>query len=542
MKKILISIVSAVTLMLLFVLCANAAVAKVDGQEYDTLSDALTAAQDGGTVVLLSDAVIDETISIEKSITIDGKGFKLIPADTEKTYASAIMAGNSGWGESDGSVKISLENVDISGWTVNYGVIRAQGVDLTVDGCTFSNNTVLLYAYAVVSSNYSKSLIKNSKFESNSGKAIDVNYNIETSTTPVTVEGCTFNNNETTQPGIVMRSRGQIFVRNCVFTNNEISTSGNAATLYVGFGTGSEVTGCYFANNSVVTNKTADTRIGSAIFCDGTTVTGNVFAEGNALTYAGGALPYVVSIGAYYGQPNISGNYWQGHEPKLNTDYRVEFANYEVLVDNYYNSYKVENGVYTVYNREIVYVAQVGNAKYETLAEAVEAAKNGGTVVLLSNVDLGTTTLEIPAGYDIVLDLNGKVISGRTGSSNEKALIRVNNEATLTVVDGAEGGKITMAKGGSAEGFTIDVKGNLILNSGTIELTGAWSIGFAVDVRPNAWGTAYKEKTTFVMNGGKIVSSDGGVRVDSNSSNDYEALGVYFTMNGGEIVRLYLKE
>lgn len=182
-------------------------------------------------------------------------------------------------------------------------------------------------------------------------------------------------------------------------------------------------------------------------------------------------------------------------------------------------------------------VARVDGQEYTSLQDAINAATGEGeTIKLLADIDFGTTTLEIPAGYDVVLDLNGKVISGRTGSSNENALIRVSNEATLTVIDSAEGGKITMAKGGSAEGFTIDVKGNLILNSGTIELTGAWSIGFAVDVRPNAWGTAYKEKTTFEMNGGRIISSDGGVRVDSNSSDDYEALGVYFTMNGGEII------
>lgn len=37
-----------------------------------------------------------------------------------------------------------------------------------------------------------------------------------------------------------------------------------------------------------------------------------------------------------------------------------------------------------------VYVAQVGDAKYTTLAEAIQAAKNGGTVELLSNISIDT--------------------------------------------------------------------------------------------------------------------------------------------------------
>lgn len=39
---------------------------------------------------------------------------------------------------------------------------------------------------------------------------------------------------------------------------------------------------------------------------------------------------------------------------------------------------------------EAVNVAQVGNEKYTTLAEAIQAAKNGGTVELLSNISIGT--------------------------------------------------------------------------------------------------------------------------------------------------------
>ena len=187
----------------------------------------------------------------------------------------------------------------------------------------------------------------------------------------------------------------------------------------------------------------------------------------------------------------------------------------------------------------VTYVAEVNGEQYETLQAAIDAA-NGATVKLIADIDLGNANVKVLAGTSVTLDLNGYTISGTCGGS-EAYLIQVANTADLIIEDNSAeaDGKITYASGTSKVGFVFDVKGDLVLNSGTIEMTGPWSIGFAVDVRPNAWGSAYTEGTSFTMNGGKIVSSDGAVRVDSNSSNVYEPLGVTFTMNGGEIDAVY---
>jgi hypothetical protein len=97
-------------------------------------------------------------------------------------------------------------------------------------------------------------------------------------------------------------------------------------------------------------------------------------------------------------------------------------------------------------------------------------------------------------------------------------------------------GKITYAQGTSNVGWTIYNEGNLVLNSGTIELAGdSWSIGYAVDLRPNAWGAAYADASVFEMNGGTIVSSDGGVRIASSSYEGYANVAACFVMNGGKI-------
>lgn len=177
-------------------------------------------------------------------------------------------------------------------------------------------------------------------------------------------------------------------------------------------------------------------------------------------------------------------------------------------------------------------VATVGGASYATLAEAVNAAKNGDVITMLDNTTL-TETVKVE-GKTITLDLNGKTISG-TCDASQASLVYIENNAGLTVKDDKVGGKLTYATGRSNVGWTIDLKGALTLESGTIELTGSWSIGYAVDVRPNAWGTPYTNPTIFTMNGGQIISSDGAVRVASSSSPTHSNVSASFVMNGGKI-------
>lgn len=177
-------------------------------------------------------------------------------------------------------------------------------------------------------------------------------------------------------------------------------------------------------------------------------------------------------------------------------------------------------------------VAKIGDETYGTLAEAVNVAQDSETITMQESVTLaGTVTV---AGKNITLDLNGKTISG-VCNAGQASLVYIENNAGLTVKDGVGNGKLTYATGDSNVGWTIDVKGALTLESGTIELTGSWSIGYAVDVRPNAWGTPYTNPTIFTMNGGQILSSDGAVRVASSSSSTYSNVSASFVMNDGYI-------
>lgn len=175
---------------------------------------------------------------------------------------------------------------------------------------------------------------------------------------------------------------------------------------------------------------------------------------------------------------------------------------------------------------------------FSTLQAAIDKVQqdNNGMVRLIKNIAIAET-VTIKKGGNVAIDLNGFTVSG-VNNADQGYLFMVENDATLTIKDQsqAQTGKITYAQGTSNVGWAIDLEGTLNLESGTLELTGdSWSIGYAVDVRPNAWSYEYQEATTFNMSGGKIVSSDGAIRVASSSADNYAKISANFNMTGGEI-------
>lgn len=417
----------------------------------------------------------------------------------------------------------------------------------------------------------------------------------------ITFDGVVFDNSNIVLTGwrTGFESLKNLIVKNCIFRN--IVRSGvNLAAVHINVAADKAVNGFTFINNVIdgVTGAqnsgiygqftgeviVKDNTINNVAFRpyviqlttddgidDNFTVTGNTFS-GSAAGRAQGlgnnaegtdAVTLTVSNNIFKGITNAQQIcYWNFNEATTTATLEKNYYDIDVMANPdriYYNSPAQniselsEMGIFPIYtklnddgtiNEESLFdpVAYVGTKAFETLDKAVtEVTENNNTIVVIANVE-NVNHLIIPAGKNVVLDLNGKTISGvcNTSSEHNADLIEVENTATLTIKDSSENeeGKVTYASGTYKTGFTVDVKGNLILESGTIELTDSWSLGFAVDVRPNAWGTAYTEASTFVMNGGKVVSSDTGVRIDSNSgeTNPSSRHGVYFTMNGGDII------
>ena len=230
---------------------------------------------------------------------------------------------------------------------------------------------------------------------------------------------------------------------------------------------------------------------------------------------------------------------WSNSSTNINNTVSIKNCSFDgnnaeaISVYDHENTLTLENNVDNC-SINIVYTA---DNEYTTLDKALE---KGVDFELIANTTYNKT-IRIGTGKNITLDLNGKTLSG-TCNAGQGHLIMVDNGATLNVKDSSANadGKITFAQGTSNTGWVIDLEGELNLYSGTIELTGSsWSIGYAVDVRPNAWGTAYKTPTTFNMYGGKLISSDAAVRVASSSYDNYSEVSANFNMMGGEIQAAY---
>ena len=110
-------------------------------------------------------------------------------------------------------------------------------------------------------------------------------------------------------------------------------------------------------------------------------------------------------------------------------------------------------------------VAQVGEKYFNSLEEAISAAENNSTVILLKNYDsVATGTITVPEGKSIVLDLNGYTVK----FSQDFSPILVNGQ--ITIQDTITGGTIC-----SNKAIKVD-KGTLTLKSGTIEVSGDYGI------------------------------------------------------------------
>lgn len=203
------------------------------------------------------------------------------------------------------------------------------------------------------------------------------------------------------------------------------------------------------------------------------------------------------------------------------------------------------------------YVARIGNKKYEDLQVALNDAKNGEKVVLLSNIyyencddtplKYQTTSEDISA----VLELNGKTISATLNNGKSIALLKVGNvnadknagTATLTIEDSSKNadGSLTIKPTKTSSAWTVAVEtvvverlGRLTVNSGNIITDGGDSNAsnpYGILVLTNT-GAQTAELT---INGGYIESKSNtgmAIRVAANSEKE----PVKFTMNGGTVV------
>lgn len=215
---------------------------------------------------------------------------------------------------------------------------------------------------------------------------------------------------------------------------------------------------------------------------DGRTVEGKTAADLVSTNMTTGANPSgVLAIDA---ETNDAGEYTGGTFVGS-----VENIN-NVLADGYvYNA--ADNTV-----KADTSVAKIGDTKYATLAEAIKAAQNGDTIILLKNITLPSA--QSISSKKLTLDLNGKTLS-----STAYQTIKLNSNADLTVKDSVGNGKITNSYTGVATTVYLYRYGNInfTLESGTIESSpnGTDFRTTAIERSKNCTGC------TVNINGGSVV-------------------------------------
>lgn len=173
------------------------------------------------------------------------------------------------------------------------------------------------------------------------------------------------------------------------------------------------------------------------------------------------------------------------------------------------------------------YYAQVGETKYFTLQEAVNAATAGQTVTVINDVDMTSgKNLIVKTGQDIVLDMNGHSIKG---SNADYKNIMVYGKLTLKDSKENSTGKIYSEdpyKSGVDKALIyVDGNGEFVMESGHINTV----LPNSVDNGQFAIGSFGNSKVT--INGGTIEGGYSAI-TGFGDSNDNTTI----TINGGTLI------
>ena len=195
-----------------------------------------------------------------------------------------------------------------------------------------------------------------------------------------------------------------------------------------------------------------------------------------------------------------------------------------------------------------VAVARIGTVYYDTLGEAVAAVPDTGvqTVIFMLRDTSLANGITVSAEKNIVLELNGHIISGNTDSSSTYALIT--NRGILTIQDSTD-----TEKNGTGSGLlttyisnpdqqdvpgyasnTITNNGTLIVESGKIVNNGTGYACYAIDNQTN--GNSYSP--VLIINGGRFEQMNAytyAIRMFCNSTTKTNSV----TVNGGVITGGY---
>ncbi|MBQ7355680.1 MAG: hypothetical protein IJW62_09195 [Clostridia bacterium] len=333
------------------------------GVNYAKLADAIAEVKSGETIVFLTDIDEDVTIKQAKNVqfTIDGANYK---------YFGTMTVNGTGYAGAQGQA-LTIKNinfvVDGYGLYIN-GSAKADRYarNITVEGCTFTGEGYddygmrLRYVYDVV--------VKNTT----GNGMFDLVYGASS------VTGFTAENVE------VINS-----------TNGIVLSYVNSTATFKNVNTSVTEAGVLIRNNAKGTVNFEECGIDSIVYyatdANTASVTMNFIDTTNNLVIDGASDKLTIVLN------------------KVDTTVTaIDGLKATTTVDGYRVAY--EDGKYFLV--EIDYVAQIGDTKYESIQEAVDAAQDGDTIVILKDHVIGATVqTEANFGYESVIIVDGKNVT-----------------------------------------------------------------------------------------------------------------------------------
>ena len=441
-----------------------AQVISVDGattNKYENLMEAINAAYNGGTVELLADVTVDhwhqniwtlvdgegvwdtsprvrEPTAGPNGLTINGNGHSLT--------INGVDSGSNGNHIFAGSRNLTVSNITINAASGVNGIGLKSG---TISDVTFNmaGSNPAIYTSGSAGCEEGEHIeIRNCTFNTSASDSYgiyscDPENGVDSGTI---ISGNTFN----TRRSVALRSDMQ-------FLNNTVN---GAKGVTVARGSTAVVRGNYFADTT--TSRSIN------VYPSNATIENNVILG-----------PIELEDETYAVAPDLSSNYWGGNAP----------ANLPegVVVNSYYTTYSgydspaQDGSLFALSDPVETYVAQIGETKYATLADAIAAVPTDGTETTITMIAdeavVGNVGVTVAAGKNITLDLNGHTISQTGPMAGAGYLIK--NQGTLTLKDstdtaknGTGTGKMTTSSENPDTGDIPSYANNLISNYGTLTI------------------------------------------------------------------------
>ena len=183
--------------------------------------------------------------------------------------------------------------------------------------------------------------------------------------------------------------------------------------------------------------------------------------------------------------------------------YKNTPASYLADVDTLEVVYESASKYYVVQEKkQVTYLVSIGTAQYETLAEAISAAKSGDTIALIERVDLTGTTLTVPADKNITIALDkhsivgGKIVNNGTLVFTDSTIY--SDGLVSSEIENAGSNATLDFVFGTYSGAIANTAGTLTVHNGVF--TGAFTQG---------GGTVNLKGGHFTANVSDLVTNDG---------------------------------